>query len=178
MHNPWKKLSTKIVHKNNWYSVRQDKVITPGGKKGVYSVVTSPPGVYIVAINDRKEIYLIKLFRYTTNMMSVEVPGGGSENQKPLLAAKRELREEVGLVARQWKLLGKFQAFCGISDEMGYVYLAQDLKDVNGSKQREEGIQEVTTVPVKKVFKMIENGEITDDQTIVALNFARPYVNS
>ncbi len=178
MKNPWKKLSSKTVHKNNWYSVRQDKVITPNGKKGVWNVVVLPPAVYVIALNQKNEIYLIKLYRYTTNTTSIELPGGGSENQKPLLAAKRELREEAGLTGKRWSLVGKFQAFAGISDEIGYVYVAQDLSILADNEQAEEGIEQVMTVPIKKAYKMIESGEITDAQTIAALSLARPFINS
>ena len=174
--NPWRKLSSKTVYKNPWYSVRQDMVIRPDGKNGEYNVVVTHPGVYIVALNTKKEIYLVGLHRYTTNMYSLEVPAGSSDGQKPLVAAKRELREEAGLKAAQWKQIGTFQTANGFAEEMGYVFLAQELIEISQNEQLEEGIQEVVKVPFNKALKMVETGEITDGQTIVAITLAKSYI--
>ena len=174
--NPWKTLSSKTVYKNPWSSVRQDKVIRPDGKDGEYNVVVSPPGVYIVALNTKKEIYLVGLHRYATNMYSLEVPAGSSDGQKPLVAAKRELREEAGLKAAQWKQIGIFQTANGFAEEMGYVFLAQELSEISQNKQLEEGIQEVIKVSFNKALRMISTGDITDGQSIIALTLAKSYI--
>ena len=171
-----KKLSSKIVHKNPWFHVRHDKVINPTGKKGDYFVVVTPPSVFIVALDDRKRVYLIEQHRYPTSMYSVEIPGGRSDGDKPLIGAKRELQEETGLVAKSWKLIGKFQAANGLMSEIGYVYLAQGLTQTTENHQAEEGIVKVTKVPFKKVLKMIKDGQITDGQTITAIHFASQHL--
>ena len=124
-------------------------------------------------MNDKKEIYLIGQFRYTTSMYSLEIPAGNSDGHKPLVAAKRELKEEAGLTAKSWKLIGKFQSANGFLSEMGYVYLATDLKETSDNKQSEEGIQTVMKLPLKKILKMIASGEITDAQTIAAIQYAQ-----
>ena len=91
--NPWKKLSSEIVHKNPWFYVRQDKVITPDGSQGEYNVVVSPPASFIVALDDESNVYLIGQFRYPTGLYSLEIPGGGTGDNDPLKTAKRELQE-------------------------------------------------------------------------------------
>ena len=106
-------------------------------------------------------------------MYSLEIPAGNSDGHKPLVAAKRELKEEAGLTAKSWKLIGKFQSANGFLSEMGYVYLATDLKETSDNKQSEEGIQTVMKLPLKKILKMIASGEITDAQTIAAIQYAQ-----
>ncbi len=171
-----KKLTEKIVHKNPWFHVRHDKVVRTDGEKGDYFVVVTPPSVFVVALDQTQRVYLIEQHRYPTSRYSVEIPGGRSDGDKPLVAAKRELQEETGLVAKSWKLIGKFQAANGLMSEIGFVYLAQDLTQTGYNHQQEEGIVKVTTTPFKKVLKMIKDGQITDGQTITAIHFASNYI--
>ena len=176
MKNPWKTLSSKIVHKNNWYHVRKDKVIRPDGKPGEYNVMVTKPSVFVVAVNNKKEVYLVGLYRYTTAMYSLEVPAGNSEGMRPLAAAKKELKEETGLTARKWKQIGKFQAANGFMSEIAFVFLATDLVEGNENSQLEEGIAEVRKIPLRKALAMIESGEINDGQTIVAIHYATSFI--
>jgi 8-oxo-dGTP pyrophosphatase MutT (NUDIX family) len=153
MISKWKKVASKIVHKNAWFSVRQDKVITPLGGNGQYNVIQRHPCVCIVPLNEDNEVYLIELFRYPTSRYSLEIPTGSSDGENILTAAKRELKEETGLVAKSWRRVGKFEVANGISNEIGYVYIARGLKSVPGNKQAEEGIRKVMIVPFKKALK-------------------------
>lgn len=167
--NPWKKLSSQIVYQNKWYSVRRDEVIRPDGQPGEYNVVESPEAVFIVPVDEDQNVYLIGLFRYTTNMYSLEIPAGGGEGQDPLVAAKRELQEEIGHTAGKWEKLGNVQSANGLLCEIGHVYLATELSDTGQHAQLEEGINEVRKVPLREAFQMIKRGEISDAQTISAL---------
>jgi 8-oxo-dGTP pyrophosphatase MutT (NUDIX family) len=166
--NPWKKLDSKVVHKNPFYLVRQDQVIKPDGSKGTYDVVVNKPAVFIVALDDDQNVYLVGQYRYTTDMYSIEIPAGGSEGQDPLEAAKRELKEEAGLTANNWKKIGETQTANVFSYEICYMFLATGLEQTEATTQVEEGIDEVMKVPLKEAFAMVKRGEITDGQTIVA----------
>ena len=173
MKNPWKKLSSKIAYRNPWFKVREDKVIRPNGKRGIYSVIeTNGPSVYVVAMTDKDEVYLVRQYRYTTGSFLWEIIGGNSDGETPLAAAKRELQEEAGLVAKRWQEVGKFQVENGIGSEIGYVFIARELKMAISNKMTEEGIDELKKVPFKKALAMIESEEITDGQSIVALTKA------
>ena len=175
--NPWKTLDSTVVHKNNWYSVRKDTVITPSGQQGEYNVVDSNDAVFIVALDDLENVCLVGLYRYPTNTYSLEIPAGSTDGQDPLEAAKRELREEAGLTAGTWKLLGKIQSANGLLSEFGYVYLATELSEVGNDEQAQEGIDDQQNVPFNDVMQMIKTGDITDGQTISSMCLAGLYLN-
>jgi 8-oxo-dGTP pyrophosphatase MutT (NUDIX family) len=170
--NPWKKLSSEVVHENKWFSVRRDAVITPDGKPREYNVIQQTDAVFIVAMDEDQRIRLVGLYRYTTDMYSLEVPAGNTDGQDPLLAAKRELQEETGLTAKTWRMLGKCQAANGVLNEFCYIFLAQGLIDTEKHQQKEEGITEAFSVSLVKALAMIKSGEITDSQSIVAITYA------
>lgn len=174
--NPWKKLSSKLVYKNDWFSVREDQVEKPGNRTGIYGVLDTNPSVFIVALNENNEVYLEGLFRYPTEKYGLEVPAGGSDKQDLLEAAKRELLEETGLEAGSWKEIGKFSPLNGIASEVSHVFLARDLEETGRELDPNEGIIEIKKVAFEKVFDLVESGEISDGQSISALTFAKLYL--
>lgn len=171
--NPWKKLSSKVVYENQWFSVREDEVEKPGDRTGVYGVVETPPSVFIIALTEGNEIYLTGLYRYPTGKYGLEVPAGGSDNQDLLEAAKRELLEEVGLTAKIWEKVGSFTPWNGISSEVSHVFMAKDLQEMGTEIDPNEGIIEIRKIVFEKVFDLVKSGEISDGQTISALTLAK-----
>jgi len=170
--NPWKKISSKIVHENPWYSVRRDEVIQPNGQKGEYNVIVRRSSVFIVALTEHDKLLLIGVYRYATDRYSIEIPAGAVEDgERPRIAAKRELMEETGFKAKQWNEIGKFQVINGLSNEIGVVFLARGLVQTGHNKQKEEGIYETRALSIGRVLQMIKDGEITDGQTIVAVSY-------
>jgi 8-oxo-dGTP pyrophosphatase MutT (NUDIX family) len=165
----WKRLSSKIVHENPYYLVREDDVIKPDGSKGKYNVVVTKGAVFIVVLDKENNVYLERTHRYTNNMESIEVPAGGTDGQEPLIAAKRELLEETGLQAKTWELIGKTYPAVGVLSEENHTYLATDLTQTENNYQQEEGIMEILKVPFKQSIQMIKDGRITDSQSIAAL---------
>ena len=75
--NPWKILSSEIKYKNPWMRIREDKVITPLGTKGIYGVMESNDSVMIAVLNEKKELYLVRTFSYPAASWNWELPGGG-----------------------------------------------------------------------------------------------------
>ncbi len=96
--NPWKKISSQKIYQNQWFSLREDQVISPGGEKSIYGVVETSPAIAIVPLTSKLETYLVGQYRYPLNTYSWEVPEGGADpDESNLEAAKRELKEETGL---------------------------------------------------------------------------------
>ncbi len=178
MKNPWKKLQSKIVHRNPWFSIRKDSVIKPDSRKGEYNVVMTHGAVYIVPITREGKICMIRLFRYPTNMFSLELPAGAKDSTNSLHNAKRELLEETGYVAKTWKRIAHLQAFNGVCDEFSTIYMAQDLTFKKQTGQAEEGISGVYEFTLSEIDDMIRTGKITDAQTISALYCVKLHIKN
>jgi 8-oxo-dGTP pyrophosphatase MutT (NUDIX family) len=169
--NPWKKVSSRIAYQSPWLTVREDAVITPGGKDALYSVVESKPGVLVIALNDQNEMYLIESFRYPLQAWRWEIPGGGIDaGTTPLSAAQNELAEELGLKAQTWTQLGDmYPSNNGPLNDHNYVFVAQQLQETTKHHETGEAIREPQVFPIQDVFKMVTNGELTDGQSLGAL---------
>ena len=150
--------------------MREDQVIQPDGQPGIYGVVETKKAIAVVAINDRQEIYLVGQFRYPVNSYSWEVIEGGCEKGESLLeTAKRELREEAGLLAADWQQLGHeiYLSNC-FSDEIGIIYLARDLQETSSAPEATEILQ-IKKIPLAEAYQKLAAGEFQDSLTIIAL---------
>jgi len=167
----WTQLESKIAYENPWIKVREDKVLRPDGKLGLYGVVITPPSVIIVAVNETNQFYLLKQFRYPTERYSWEVPAGSTDNEEPLLAAQRELAEETNMKAETWTKLAVIQTNNGVCSELANIFLAQELTPTNqhNSKVLEEGIEEFKYVSFKEIITMVNTAELTDSRSITAI---------
>lgn len=163
-----KTLSTKRVYNGKVVFVDYDDIETADGHKSFREVIRHPGGVVIVAEKDDK-ILLVKQFRYPLKSVSIELPAGKLEyGENPDDAAKRELEEETGYVAKTWKSLGYIFTTPGICDEKLYLYHAKDLTFTKPNPDEGEILQPLE-YNIEEVFTMIKNGEINDSKTLCAL---------
>jgi 8-oxo-dGTP pyrophosphatase MutT (NUDIX family) len=170
---PWQTRDSRDVYENRWIRVREDDVVRPDGGEGIYGVVeVRNPAVFVVPVTDRGEVVLVRLHRYTTGRESLEVPAGGTDGEEPLVAARRELREETGYVASEWRLLGDVFSLNGVSNAPGHVYLARGLTRTGGEAMAEEGIVGVEHVAWPDLVAMIRRAEVDDGETLAALMHA------
>ncbi len=173
--NPWKTLSSRAIYENAWIKVREDQVLRPDGKLGLYGVV-SPQNhaIGVVPLHEDGTITLVGQFRYTMNEYSWEIPEGGCPfDETPLEAARRELREETGLIAAQIvQIGGEIHLSNSISDERGYLFLATQLVQGEASP---EGTEQLLTrrVMLDEALQMVFSGEINDALTIMGLLLAQ-----
>lgn len=169
MKNPWKRLTTREVYKNNWIRLREDTVITPSGSEGIYGVVEANPAIAIVPITENLETYLVGQYRYTLNSYSWEVPeGGGFPGEVTLGGAQRELKEETGLTAKKWTFLDTMYTSNCFTNEVGYIYLAEELTMGQNAPDDTEEL-EIKRLPFKQVWDMVLAAEIKDALAIVAI---------
>lgn len=175
--NPWRTNSSRTVYQNPWITVREDQVTRPDGKPGIYSVVDTRIATGVVALNEVGEIYLVGQWRYPLNDYSWEiVEGGADRGENPLDAARRELKEEAGVVASRWLQLGsEYQLSNCFSSEIGYIYLATDLVEGAAEPEGTEVLQ-VRRAHFRQVMRRIQTGAIKDSITIVAMYRAEKYL--
>jgi 8-oxo-dGTP pyrophosphatase MutT (NUDIX family) len=167
--NPWKKISSKHIYKNPWFSLREDQVISPGGEKCIYCVVETSPAIAIVPISRNLETYLVGQYRYPLNTYSWEVPEGGAEpGESNLEAAKRELKEETGLSAEKWTYLNSLYTSNSITNEVGHIYLAEELKSGNSEPEHTEDLT-VKMIPFLDTYQMVLDYEIKDSLAIIGI---------
>ena len=167
--NPWLTLGSRRVYENPWISVREDSVTRPDGEPGIYGVVHyKNKAVGVLPVED-DHVYLVGQYRYPLGRYSWEIPEGGCpEDEKPLGAARRELREETGLEARNWRKLGEAYLSNSVADEYAVWFLATDLV---AGEQQPEGTEVigVRRVPLREAVAMALDGRITDALSILAL---------
>lgn len=169
--NPWTTLSTREVYDNPWISLTEQQVINPSGKPGIYGKVHfKNKAIGIVPMDAEGNTYLVGQFRYTLNEWSWEIPeGGGPLHLDPLASARRELQEETGLSANRWTLLHRVHLSNSVTDEEGFIYLAEDLTPGKNALEETEADLKVMRLPFKDALGMVLNSKITDSMSVIGL---------
>jgi len=166
INNETKKFSTPL------FTVKSVNLSFPDGKARDYDLIDIQNAVTILPLDDEGNVYFVNQYRIGAGKVMLELPAGKIEDaEDPLLTARRELREEIGMSARAWKHLGNFYMTPGYATEYMYGYLARGLYPDSLDPDADEFIH-VTRLPLKTVQKMIENGEIEDSKTLAVLMLA------
>jgi 8-oxo-dGTP pyrophosphatase MutT (NUDIX family) len=169
-HNPWKINGEKKIYENPWISLTEYDVINPSGGKGIYGKVHFKGlAIGVLPLDEQLNTWLVGQYRFTLNQYSWEIPeGGGDPAVDPVESAKRELKEETGLIAASWSKLLDIHLSNSVSDEYGIVYLARDLQQQESSPEETEELQ-VRKLPFEEAYAMVEKGIITDSLSVAAI---------
>jgi 8-oxo-dGTP pyrophosphatase MutT (NUDIX family) len=171
MHSPWKTLSTEEKYDNRWITVTEHAVINPAGGQGIYGKVHfKNKAIGIVAVDDEHNTWLVGQHRYTLNEWSWEIPEGGGPLAVDVLdSAKRELKEETGLTAKRWQLLTRFHTSNSVTDEEGFIFLAEELTQGSSALEETEADLKVRKLPLKDALAMVLKSEITDSLSVAGI---------
>lgn len=158
--------------------MREDKVIHPGGREGIFGVVELLPGVIIVAITDDGRVCMNREYKYALRNESLELPAGGIEaGQTALDAAKRELHEEAGWTAHSWTSLGQIEQLTTVVSAPIEIFLARQLTEVNTAHEDSEVITN-ELVPFDEAYQMAMDGRVVFAPAIAALARAKAYLDA
>lgn len=174
---PWTIKDSTVKYKNPWLEVREDQIIRPDGKDGIFGVVNMKAGVSVLPFDDEGYVYLTDEFHYAIEQDSVEtISGAIDDGEKPLEAAKRELEEELGIKAEEWIELGMINPFTTVITSPAYLFLA---KKITFGKPHQEGTENVKEVKVKfeEAVKLVMESKITHGPSCVLILKTKEFLN-
>ena len=171
----WTTLSSREIYDNAWIQVTEFQVINPAGKPGIYGKVHfKNKAIGIIPVDADMNTWLVGQHRYTLNEWSWEIPeGGGAMNSTPLDSVKRELKEETGLTAKKWTQILRTHLSNSVSDEEGFIFLAEDLEEGEKALEETEADMKVWKLPLKEAIQMVVDGKITDSLSVMGLLMMR-----
>ncbi len=167
-----KTVSEKHIYKGNIINVDNLTVTLPDGRQATRDIVRHPGASVIVPLNEKGEVYMVRQFRKPIDTVTLEIPAGKLDpGEDPLVCAKRELKEETGLDAKEIRHLVSIHSTPGFSDEVLHLYSATGLSEGESCADEDEFIS-TERYPVAELIEMILNGRITDAKTIIGVLLA------
>lgn len=165
-------LNSKIVFHGKVFDIVQEEIKLPNGKQGIFDIVNHNDSVAILPVDQEGKILLVRQYRYPIRKLLLEIPAGVMENgENPQDCAQRELREEIGMGAKNMELVGQFYLAGGYSTEYMHVFLASDLFKSYAQPDDDEFIQ-IEKYAISEILQMARNDELEDAKTLAALFFA------
>lgn len=168
-HGPWTILSSERKYRDGFVDVVLDQVLQPDGQPGQYVTVRVAPGVGVLPVDGEGRVYLVRQFRYALGAESLEVVQGGVEGgEDPRETARRELKEELGIEAKEWVDLGIVQLDTSIVCCPLRLFVAKGL---TFDEPEREGSEAMTgsRLGFEEARQAVLDGRITDAATSVLL---------
>ncbi|MCX7653506.1 MAG: NUDIX hydrolase [Fervidobacterium sp.] len=165
-----KTISTSVIFDGVLLRVLKDEVLLENGVVSVREYVLHPGAVAVVPVTSDGKVVLVEQYRYPVKQSLVEIPAGKFDkpDENPIECAQRELEEETGYKAGKFIYLGYIHTTPGFSNEVIYLYLAQDLYKGTMAPDEDE-ILKVHIEDFDDVVKKCINGEITDVKTVIGI---------
>ena len=169
-------LSSRNVYRGRLLDVREDEVRLPDGSTSRREYIVHPGAAVMLAMPDAQSVIIERQYRYPLREHVYELPAGKIDpGEDPLDTAKRELLEETGYRARDWRHLLSTYPVVGYSNERVELYLARDLEHVGHALDEGEFL-DVLVVPLAEAMDWMRLGRIKEAKTIVGLLLAERIV--
>jgi ADP-ribose pyrophosphatase len=175
-----KVIKNSIIHTGRVFTTVVDDVVYPSGRVTVREVAKHPGGSLALAVFPDNRIIMIRQHRYPIDRFIWELPAGKLEpGEPPIDCARRELEEETGYRASEWKKMTSIWTSPGFCDEELHIFLATGLTPAPNGRQLEEGEQTMTVeiVAYAQALAMIRSGEINDAKTICGILLGKDLLN-
>lgn len=169
-------LTSETVYQGRAFTIRRDLLRTPSGAETRFDIIEHHGSVILIPLDEAGNLYFVRQYRHAAGIDLLELPAGTLEaGENPADCARRELREETGMNARQITELGNFYLAPGYSTELMHVYLAQGLFPDPLEADADEFLQN-EIIPAPRALEMAFNGSLPDAKTLAALLLARSHL--
>ncbi|MTW13981.1 NUDIX domain-containing protein [Pseudoduganella eburnea] len=161
------RIDGEIAYNGGFLKVHRDTVSLPDGKRTKREYIRHPGAVVIIPVLDDGKILLERQYRYPNDRVFIELPAGKIDpGEDPLACAIRELEEETGYTASEWKFVSTIHNAIAYSDEHLDIYLARGL--TAGAAKLDDGeFIETITATVDEMLDWVRSGKITDVKTVI-----------
>ncbi len=162
-----KTLQKNYIYKGKIVNLRCDDAELPSGAPCKREIVEHPGGAAVLCVREGKAVF-VRQFRYAYGEELLEIPAGKLERgEDPMLAAKRELEEEAGLIADLVPLTVLYPT-PGYSNEKIYIYEAVNVREGARHPDSDEFL-DVVQLPLEEAYARVKSGALRDAKTIAAL---------
>lgn len=159
----------KYLYKGKIINLRLDEIELPNGEPATREVVEHPGGVCIAALTNDNHLLFVNQYRYPYKKELLEIPAGKlSPGEDPLECAKRELLEETGAAAEEFRFIGQLYPSPGYCDEIIHMYFAKVNTEGDPQPDNDEFL-EVIKIPLEKAVDMVLSGTLADAKTQAAV---------
>ncbi len=169
-------IGREVLHSSNYVTFVRDTIESADGKRHTREVVDHPGAVTVMAVRDDGSVLLVRQYRHPAGEILLELPAGTLDRQPdgsiedPFAAAQRELMEETGHRAANWRKLAEFWTAPGFATELMHLYLATELSadpDYDGPEEDER--LQLVVMPFAELVTRAERGELRDAKTLVGV---------
>lgn len=161
------KIEGELAYDGHFLKIQRDRIRLPDGKETLREFIRHPGAVVILPLFDDGSVLLERQFRYPANRVFLEFPAGKIDpGEDPLLCAQRELKEETGYTAKDWRFLCTIHNAIAYSDEHLDIFIARGL--TAGESRLDEGeFLETMTASVADLLNWVREGKISDVKTVI-----------
>jgi 8-oxo-dGTP pyrophosphatase MutT (NUDIX family) len=172
----WPVVSSAELTRSRLVTVRSDQVRTPDNQLAERDVVLHPGAVAALALDDADRVLMIRQYRHPVGRLLWEIPAGLRDvaGEDPWITAQRELREETGYRARDWRVLADYYSSPGFSTERLRIFLARDLEAVPAAERQfvprdEEAHLQLGWLALDEAVRKVFAGELHNGPAILAI---------
>ena len=171
-------VSSKQIYKDQWNDIQQDTVIRPDGTEEQWIITNIGNGVTILGVNTDKEVYLLRGYALAVDKEMYGCASGNIEpGEKPEEAARRELKEEAGLLSEKLVYFGQSGGPTNRVNNLDHLFLALDCTEIEASDPDQESLT-IHKVPLEVALNMVLKGEIETSYAALLVFYAWHHFNS
>ncbi len=165
----WRIGTEKTIYKSKLFSVKEHQITFPNKKKKIYDFVERKPTAVIFPLTSSYELYLISEFRTLHKKFVLEaIAGHINDGELPIDAAKRELKEEAGLMGESWEQLIKIEGSGSVIKSTSYLFLTKGIKEGKQDLDEDEEIK-LLKMPLNEAVSKVLKEEITISTTVIGI---------